>query len=113
MPSYRVNIPDKGSYRVDSLTPLTEDEVIARVLNSFEPEPEPEPEPELPDPTFGGALKETVKGVGRGFVGSLETAGKGLAAFLPESAETPVVSGLEAVSEALSPELAPEYRDSC
>jgi len=112
MPSYRVNIPDKGSYRVDSLTPLTEDEVIARVLNSFEPEPEPEPEPELPDPTFGGALKETVKGVGRGFVGSLETAGKGLAALLPESAETPVVSGLEAVSEALSPELAPEYRDA-
>lgn len=116
MPSYQVNIPNKGAFRVDSPVPLTDDEAIARVLRSIEPEPEPElvpePEPELPDPTFGGALKETVKGVGRGFVGSLETAGKGLAALLPESAETPVVSGLEAVSEALSPELAPEYRDA-
>jgi len=116
MPSYQVNIPNKGAFRVDSPVPLTDDEAIARVLRSIEPEPEPELvpelEPELPDPTFGGALKETVKGVGRGFVGSLETAGKGLAALLPESAETPVVSGLEAVSEALSPELAPEYRDA-
>lgn len=46
MPSYRVDIPGKGSFRVDSPEELTDGEAYYAVMRQLQSAPEPAPEPE-------------------------------------------------------------------
>lgn len=68
--------------------------------------------PPAPPTTFGGNVKEFVKGIPAGFVGTFGTAAEGLASLLPEETEKAVVGKTRSIVDALSPDAALGYEDS-
>jgi len=70
------------------------------------------PAPPPPPPTLGGQVKEFVRGVPAGFVGTIGTALEGLESILPESWEKPAVEKTRSIVQSLTPRVAPGYEDS-
>ena len=68
----------------------------------------------VPERTFGGNIKELVKGVIPGGIGLLETAGVGAAALLPEETERAAREGISGIAAAAKKpfEAAPGYEES-
>ena len=64
------------------------------------------------EPTMGGQVKEFVKGIPAGFVGSLGQAAKGIGALLPEEYEKPFSESVTKATQALTPRAAPGYDDT-
>lgn len=104
MPLYEITGPDGRVYEIEGPEGATREQVIQAVMAKM-----PAPTPER---TFGGNVKEFFKGIPAGFVGTLGTAGEGLAALLPESAEKPVVEAIRKGVDILSPDAAAGYEDS-
>ena len=70
------------------------------------------PPPPPPPTTIGGQVKEFVRGVPAGFVGTIGTALEGLESILPESWEKPAVEKTRSIVQSLTPRVAPGYEDS-
>lgn len=64
------------------------------------------------EPTVGGQIREFVKGVPAGFVGSFGQAARGIGSLLPEEYEKPFAKNVESTVKALTPEAAPGYEDT-
>ena len=66
MPSYIVDVPEKGRFRVESPTELTDEQAYDAAIKLAPPEP-----------TIGGYAKEAFKAIPRGAAGFLESAATG------------------------------------
>jgi hypothetical protein len=104
MPIYEIQGPDGRLYEIEGPEGATREQIIQAVLANM---PQPTPEP-----TLGGQVKEFVKGIPAGFVGTFGTAAEGAAALLPERAEQAVVGAVRRGVSALTPEAAPGYEDT-
>jgi len=106
MPSYLVEIPGRGKFKVESPTDLTDEQAYYAALN-ISPQ-------KLP--TIGGYIGETLKAVPRGFVGGLEQAALGAAALLPGDTESgfekTAREAIKSTAEKLKPTVAPGYEET-
>jgi hypothetical protein len=105
MPVYRVEIPGKGKFRIDSPEDLSDEQAYQAALTLAPPER-----------TIGGYAKEALKAVPRGLVGSLESAALGAAALLPgdtqEGFEKTAREGIKGFAERLKPTAAAGYEEA-
>ena len=99
--TYRVEIPEKGTFRVESPELLSDEQAYEAALTLAPPEQ-----------TVFGQVKESLKAIPRGAVGLLETGITGAAALLPEEYEKPVVAKAQELAKRFSPQVAPGYEDS-
>jgi hypothetical protein len=105
MPVYRVEIPGKGKFRIDSPEDLSDEQAYQAALTLAPPER-----------TIGGYAKEALKAVPRGLVGGLESAALGAAALLPgdtqEGFEKTAREGIKGFAERLKPTAAAGYEEA-
>ena len=105
MPVYRVEIPGKGKFRIDSPEDLSDEQAYQAALTLAPPET-----------TIGGYARDALKAVPRGLVGGLESAALGAAALLPgdtqEGFEKTAREGIKGFAERLKPRAAAGYEES-
>jgi hypothetical protein len=104
MATYDVEAPNGKTYTVEGPSGAEHSDIFQAILAQH---------PEAGTArTFGGYAKEAVKGLGRGAVGFLESAGIGAAALLPEEVEKPVAAKIKELGDRFSPQAAPGYEDA-
>jgi hypothetical protein len=129
MPFYRVTGPDGREYRVEAPAGSSKSQIIA-LAQAQSGEGATEEDRELDDriarlqarlqeeskprPTFGGYVKEALKGIPSGAVNLLESAGTGISALLPDEAERTARGYISRAAEAARApfEAAPGYEES-
>ena len=111
MPQYKVEIPGKGTFNVDSPEELTDAQAYMAALREIQPKPVEKPKEE---PTVGGQIKEFGKGLIPGAVGLGQTALTGISALLPEEQERAARQYIDRGAAALKAPFAatPGYEDT-
>ncbi len=88
MPLYRITAPNGKTYEIEGPPGATQEQVAQAVLAQ-----NPEAGEPAPETTFGGNVKEAIKGVIPGAVGMLQSAATGASALLPDEHEQAVRGG--------------------
>ena len=111
MPQYKVEIPGKGTFNVDSPEELTDAQAYMAALREIQPRPTEKPKEE---PTVGGQIKEFGKGLIPGAVGMGQTALTGISALLPDEQERAARQYIDRGAAALKAPFAaaPGYEDT-
>lgn len=101
MPSYIVEIPGQGKFKVESPTDLTDEQAYHAAITMTPPKT-----------SIGGYAKEALKGIPRGLVGGLEQAALGAAALLSAETEEVAREKIKKTAEAFKPAIAPGYEEA-
>ena len=119
MPRYKITLPDGSTHAVDGPEGMTRQQLIdtaeyyrtereieaaeKRYRDRLERPVEPRPDPEDTDTTL---LGNVVRGLGAGFVDTLENSLLGIATLLDEDYELPARDIIKGVAEDIRPHLA-------
>jgi hypothetical protein len=103
MPTYRITGPDGTKYKIDGPKGATREQVIGAIQYRLAEAEDAAPvEPQDTDNVF----ENIYKGLGAGFVNTLENSALGLAALLDEGAELTARDAIKGVADSVRPVLA-------